>query len=237
MRRTKIFVTKTREDTAEKRGRGGLFFEYDQDSDTYGTDAAVHVKEEYNCERVPLYHWKMIGSDYCLCLRALRDIKASERISVGPDYTGGWRLNPYSEAGYYHHLMNTPEKIVFESTKPTKRRGGEVTKKARKAKNDDNEEENISNVKIKRHGPWLCAYIDNVEQGINDQLERKPYDEDEGKKTLQKLLASIEASLVLNTFARWQPSLLHSDAHQTIAGSYRFCVPNGFIITKRRFAF
>ena len=46
------------------------------------------------------------------------------------------------------------------------------------------------------------------------------------KTTLQKLLASIEASLVLNTFARWQPSLSHSDAHQTIAGSYRFCVLN-----------
>lgn len=191
---------------AEKRGRGGRFLlcgmtydgRYRATCTTYGTDAAVHVKEEYNCERVPLYHWKMIGSDYCLCLRALRDIKANERISVGPDYTGGWRLNPYSEAGYYHHLMNTPEKIVFESTKPTKRRGGEVTKKARKAKNDDNEEENISNVKIKRHGPWLCAYIDNVEQGLLYDSNWRESDEDEdgeGKNNATKI-ARIDRSVV-----------------------------------------
>tara|TARA_B000000441_G_scaffold117885_1_gene90770 strand:+ start:122 stop:2554 length:2433 start_codon:yes stop_codon:yes gene_type:complete len=166
---------------SEKRGRGGLFLEYGHDSDTHGTYAAVHVKEEYNCERVPLYHWKMVGTDYCLCLRALRDIKANECISVGPDYTGGWRLNPHSEAGYYHHLMNTQEKIIFESTTTKNKK-----KKARRVKNVDGdvekEQENVSNVRIKRHGPWLCAYIDKVEQGLMYDSNWKEGDEEEDEE-------------------------------------------------------
>ena len=43
------------------------------------------------------------------------------------------------------------------------------------------------------------------------------------KTTLQKLLASIEASLVLNTFVAMATIAINrSDAHQTIAGSWNF---------------
>ena len=198
------------ETDAEKRGRGGLFLlcdgRYDRASQapltTYGTNAAVHVKEEFNCERTPLYHWKMIGSDYCLCLRALRDIKANERISVGPDYTGGWRLNPYSEAGYYHHLMNTPDKIIFETNKMQMTTTSGKGRTAKKARIADSEEENISNVKIKRHGPWLCAYIDNVEQGLLYDENWREGDEDgddddeSNEEKDNKKVARIDRSVV-----------------------------------------
>ena len=58
------------------------------------------------------------------------------------------------------------------------------------------------------------------------------------KKTLKKtttmpesVLTSIEVSLVLNTFARWQLLPSHLDVHQTRAGSCRFYIPNGLMMT------
>ena len=92
-----------------------------------------------------------------------------------------WRVNPHSEAGYYHHLMNTQEKIIFESTTTKNKK-----KKARRVKNVDGdvekEQENVSNVRIKRHGPWLCAYIDKVEQGLMYDSNWKEGDEEEDEE-------------------------------------------------------
>ena len=75
-------------------------------------------------------------------------------IEVGPDYTGGWRLNPHSEAGYYHHLMNTQEKIIFESTTTKNKK-----KKARRVKNVVGTSRKLLRERIQRQNkaPWSVA--------------------------------------------------------------------------------
>ena len=118
---------------------------------TLGEHAKVVVRDPPNCERRPYVH-PVLGN--ILALVATRKITRDEDITVPPCYETGWRLNPRTEAGYYHHLKNSPPAELFESG-----RGGEA---------------GVGKVYVRAHGPWRALWLDKVEQGL-------AYDFDAGK--------------------------------------------------------
>ena len=61
-----------------------------------------------------------------------------------PDYEGGWRVCPVSEAGYYRHLARTPPAVIRE-------RSGAA---------------GVGDVRVMEHGPWRVVWLDTVEQGL-----------------------------------------------------------------------
>ena len=109
---------------------------------TLGEHAKIaQGRDPPNSERKPYVH-PVLGN--ILALVATRKIIRDEDITVPPCYETGWRLNPKTEAGYYHHLKNTPPVELFESG-----RAGESGK-----------------VYVRAHGPWRALWLDKVEQGL-----------------------------------------------------------------------
>ena len=110
--------------------------------ETRGFRARVVVRERWSCRREPFEH-PTFGA--CFALVAERDLPAGAEVTQPPDYVGGWRVDPRTEAGYYYHLAHTPPKTVFASTRDAA---------------------GVGVVTVKQHGPWRALYLDGVEQGL-----------------------------------------------------------------------
>jgi hypothetical protein len=160
---------------------------------TFGCKARVEVSKPFNCERSgEFYHFTF---RHCVCLRAIETIERGDIITVGPDYSAGSRINPLAECGYYNHLANTPESLFYSQ----KEHLSKSTSKKRKR----SEEEKVTNVKIKRHGPWLCAYLDDVEQGLIYDKTWKSDGEnaDDSKATIDREVIGFEYIRAMATIA------------------------------------
>ena len=131
-------------------GAGGIFlFDADPSSEashrrtagSAGIRARCDARDPPTCRREKFRH-PLLGETWALV--AERRLGGGEAVTQPPDYEGGWRVCPVSEAGYYRHLARTPPAVIRE-------RSGAA---------------GVGDVRVMEHGPWRVVWLDNVEQGL-----------------------------------------------------------------------
>ena len=106
-----------------------------------GIRARCDARDPPTCRREKFRH-PLFGETWALV--AERRLGGGDEVTQPPDYEGGWRVCPVSEAGYYRHLARTPPSVIRE-------RSGAA---------------GVGGVRVMEHGPWRVVWLDRVEQGL-----------------------------------------------------------------------
>ena len=128
-------------------GAGGIFlFDVAEPSpeaepSPSGIRARCDARDPPTCRREKFQH-PLFGETWALV--AERRLGGGDAVTQPPDYEGGWRVCPVSEAGYYRHLARTPPSVIRE-------RSGAA---------------GVGGVRVMEHGPWRVVWLDRVEQGL-----------------------------------------------------------------------